>query len=108
MLMCVIMYAEAANELNKITEARAAVNECVAAHRYMPALTAANRYKASHVHAIVKERQLILCLSPSFQRFKKMGISGTGTQKYWLSAKQLFPIPRLKFISTETHTKSGW
>jgi hypothetical protein len=95
-----LMYAEAANELNKLTEARAAVNQVRARPSVkMPALTAANTgSKADMFTAINKERQVELMFE--FIRFNDLRRWGLAIQELgplgYTAKHALFPIPQLE------------
>jgi starch-binding outer membrane protein, SusD/RagB family len=108
-----LMYAEAANELNKLTEARAAVNQVRARPSVnMPALTAANTgTKADMFNAINKERQVELMFE--FIRFNDLRRWGLALQELgpigYQAKHALFPIPQLELdINPKLTQNQGW
>lgn len=108
-----LMYAEAANELNKLTEARAAVNQVRARPSVnMPALTAANTgSKADMFNAINKERQVELMFE--FIRFNDLRRWGLALQELgpigYQAKHALFPIPQLELdINPKLTQNQGW
>ncbi|MES2873565.1 MAG: RagB/SusD family nutrient uptake outer membrane protein [Bacteroidota bacterium] len=108
-----LMYAEAANELNKLTEARAAVNEVRSRPSVnMPALTAANTgTKQDMFNAIVKERQVELMFE--FHRFNDLKRWGLAVQVLgslgYTPKHSLFPIPQLEIdINPKLTQNPGW
>ncbi len=108
-----LMYAEAANELNKLTEARAAVNQIRARPSVnMPAITAANTgTKAAMFNAINKERQVELMFE--FIRFNDLRRWGLALQELgpigYQAKHALFPIPQLELdINPKLTQNQGW
>ena len=108
-----LMYAEAANELNKLTEARAAVNQIRARPSVnMPAITAANTgNKADMFIAINKERQVELMFE--FIRFNDLRRWGLALQELgpigYQAKHALFPIPQLELdINPKLTQNQGW
>lgn len=108
-----LMYAEAANELNKLTEARAAVNQIRARPSVnMPAITAANTgNKADMFNAINKERQVELMFE--FIRFNDLRRWGLALQELgpigYTAKHALFPIPQLELdINPKLTQNQGW
>lgn len=108
-----LMYAEAANELNKLTEARAAVNQVRARPSVnMPAITAANTgTKAAMFNAINKERQVELMFE--FIRFNDLRRWGLALQELgpigYQAKHALFPIPQLELdINPKLTQNQGW
>ncbi len=108
-----LMYAEAANELNKLTEARAAVNQIRARPSVnMPAITAANTgNKADMFKAINKERQVELMFE--FIRFNDLRRWGLALQELgpigYQAKHALFPIPQLELdINPKLTQNQGW
>ena len=108
-----LMYAEAANELNKLTEARAAVNQVRARPSVnMPALTAVNTgSKADMFNAINKERQVELMFE--FIRFNDLRRWGLALQELgpigYQAKHALFPIPQLELdINPKLTQNQGW
>jgi hypothetical protein len=108
-----LMYAEAANELNKLTEARAAVNQVRARPSVnMPALTAVNTgSKAYMFNAINKERQVELMFE--FIRFNDLRRWGLALQELgpigYQAKHALFPIPQLELdINPKLTQNQGW
>jgi hypothetical protein len=108
-----LMYAEAANELNKLTEARAAVNQVRARPSVnMPALTAANTgSKADMFTAINKERQVELMFE--FIRFNDLRRWGLAVQELgplgYTAKHALFPIPQLEMdINPKLTQNPNW
>jgi len=108
-----LMYAEAANELNKLTEARAAVNQVRARPSVnMPALTDANTgSKATMFNAINKERQVELMFE--FIRFNDLRRWGLAVQELgpigYTAKHALFPIPQLELdINPKLTQNPSW
>ncbi|WP_276360359.1 RagB/SusD family nutrient uptake outer membrane protein [Daejeonella sp. H1SJ63] len=108
-----LMYAEAANELNQIDKARAAVNQVRQRPSVMmPVLTTADTgTKQTMFDAIVKERQVELMFE--FQRFmdlKRWGMAPTVLGPLGYQAKHnLFPIPQLELdINPKLTQNPGW
>ncbi len=108
-----LMYAEAANELNKLTEARAAVNQIRARPSVnMPAITAANTgTKADMFNAINKERKVELMFE--FIRFNDLRRWGLALQELgpigYTAKHALFPIPQLELdINPKLTQNQGW
>lgn len=95
-----LMYAEAANELGRIDDARDAVNEVRKRPSVnMPALTAGNTgTKETMFDAIVHERQVELMFE--YQRFMDLKRWGLAQQVLgplgFTSKHNLFPIPQLE------------
>ncbi len=108
-----LMYAEAANELNKLTEARDAVNRVRSRPSVnMPLLTASNTgTKATMFGAIVKERQVELMFE--FHRFNDLRRWGLAVQELgplgYTTKHSLFPIPQLELdINPKLTQNTGW
>lgn len=108
-----LMYAEAANELNMLDKARTHVN--LVRQRpsvNMPALTTANTgNKTDMFNAIVKERQVELMFE--FSRFldlKRWGMAQTVLGPLGYTARHaLFPIPQLELdINPKLIQNTGW
>jgi starch-binding outer membrane protein, SusD/RagB family len=108
-----LMYAEAANELNKIDEARDAVNKVRSRPSVnMPLLTATNTgTKQSMFDAIVKERQVELMFEYArFMDLKRWGLAQQVLGPLGFQAKHaLFPIPQLELdINPKLTQNTGW
>jgi hypothetical protein len=108
-----LMYAEAANELNQLDKARAAVNQVRQRPSVMmPVLTVTDTgTKQTMFDAIVKERQVELMFE--FQRFmdlKRWGMAATVLSPLGYQAKHaLFPIPQLELdINPKLTQNTGW
>ncbi len=108
-----LMYAEAANELNKLTEARDAVNKVRSRPSVnMPLLTAADTgTKQTMFNAIVKERQAELMFE--FHRFNDLRRWGLAVQELgsmgYTAKHSLFPIPQLELdINPKLTQNPGW
>ncbi len=108
-----LMYAEAANELGQIDNARDAVNRVRKRPSVnVPVYTAANTgTKAALFNAIVKERQVELMFE--FHRFmdlKRWGLAQTVLAPLGYTAKNnLFPIPQLELdINPKLKQNPGW
>lgn len=108
-----LMYAEAANELNKLTEARAAVNQVRARPSVnMPVITDAETgTKAAMFNAINKERQVELMFE--FIRFNDLRRWGLAEQELgplgYRAKHALFPIPQLELdINSKLTQNTGW
>lgn len=108
-----LMYAEAANELNKLTEARAAVNQVRARPSVnMPVITVAETgTKAAMFNAINKERQVELMFE--FIRFNDLRRWGLAEQVLgplgYRAKHALFPIPQLELdINSKLTQNTGW
>jgi hypothetical protein len=108
-----LMYAEAANELNKLSEARDAVNEVRKRPSVnLPVLTAANTgTKQAMFNAIMKERQVELMFE--FHRFNDLKRWGLAVQELgslgYTTKHALFPIPQLELdINPKLTQNAGW
>lgn len=108
-----LMYAEAANELNQIDKARDAVNRVRQRPSVMmPKLTAADTgTKQTMFDAIVKERRVELMFE--FQRFmdlQRWGLAATVLAPLGYQAKHaLFPIPQLELdINPKLTQNPNW
>ncbi len=108
-----LMYAEAANELNKLTEARAAVNQVRARPSVnMPALTVGNTgSKPTMFNAINKERQVELMFE--YIRFNDLRRWGLALQELgpigYTAKHALFPIPQLELdINPKLTQNPSW
>ena len=108
-----LMYAEAANELNQIDNARDAVN--LVRQRpsvMMPKLTVANTgTKAAMFNAIVKERQVELMFE--YTRFNDLRRWGLALQELgplgYTAKHALFPIPQLEIdINNKLTQNPNW
>ncbi len=108
-----LMYAEAANELNMLDKARTHVNMVRQRPSVnMPALTTANTgNKADMFNAIVKERQVELMFEFSrFMDLKRWGMAQTVLGPLGYTARHaLFPIPQLELdINPKLTQNTGW
>ncbi|MES3017052.1 MAG: RagB/SusD family nutrient uptake outer membrane protein [Bacteroidota bacterium] len=108
-----LMYAEAANEVGKLTEARDAVNRVRQRPTVnVPALTAANTgTKATMFTAIMKERELELAFeNHRFSDLRRWGLAETvlGPLGY-LPKHKFFPLPQLEIdINPQLKQNTGW
>ena len=107
------MYAEAANELNKLTEARAAVNQIRARPSVnMPVITAAETgTRTAMFNAINKERQVELMFEfIRFNDLRRWGLAEPELGPLGYRAKHaLFPIPQLELdINSKLTQNTGW
>lgn len=108
-----LMYAEAANELNKLTEARAAVNQVRARPSVnMPVITVAETgTKAAMFNAINKERQVELMFEfIRFNDLRRWGLAEQALGSLGYRAKHaLFPIPQLELdINPKLTQNPSW
>jgi hypothetical protein len=108
-----LMYAEAANELNKLNEARAAVNQVRARPSVnMPPITAAETgTKATMFNAINKERQVELMFEfIRFNDLRRWGLAQQVLGPLGYTAKHaLFPIPQLELdINPKLTQNPNW
>lgn len=108
-----LMYAEAANELNMLDKARTHVNMVRQRPSVnMPALTTANTgNKTDMFNAIVKERQVELMFEFSrFMDLKRWGMAQTVLGPLGYTARHaLFPIPQLELdINPKLTQNTGW
>ena len=108
-----LMYAEAANELNQLDNARDAVN--MVRQRpsvMMPKLTVANTgTKQAMFDAIVKERQVELMFEYTrFNDLKRWGLAQSVLGPLGYTAKHaLFPIPQLELdINPKLTQNPNW
>lgn len=108
-----LMYAEAANEMGHIDQARAAVNRVRQRPSVnMPALTTANTgNKADMFAAIVHERQVELAFeNHRFNDLRRWGLAETVLAPVgYLPKHKFFPIPQLEIdINPKLTQNPGW